>query len=513
MCPASFSSLPYDTRPGGSHHPALWSLTSKQVATIGCPTCGARQHSPCRTLRDRPTTALHRGRTTRYLNLRFGLDLTDPHPPKPAARTAVTRSGISVPTTRAPAPQPWRLPLHELADRINISFLDHARVVTAHACGLRRTGLDDLLFGPDRILQSLDALTYALHDRQLQRETHTLTHGPDPHATHLAEQQHAIQTQLRQAAGLMKQRRIAELTQAGILPMAAPSDDPRHIARAWLGRYLDDEKEALVQSIAAAAGIPRTAAAPIRSIRDKITKCIANGWITAPVNEAVEHLLACNSHTFRARLIADATQQDTRDDALCHPLILNRWRDELEQALTDLAPAAENPTTQRLHDLTRTQPRRATPTRRLCDRRRLFAALLQRRDECTRLITDLNDTMTLAEQADPSYPALKNAADRAYDELVSRHPDLYHRIRSALAPHQTRYGRLAHGTPRAELRKKVFADLDRHARPGLPGSPTHWSKAADPNDDSCDRRPQDPGGPGGLPAKAPAPVVPALNTT
>lgn len=32
----------------------------------------------------------------------------------------------------------------------------------------------------------------------------------------------------------------------------------------------------------------------------------------------------------------------------------------------------------------------------------------------------------------PSYNQLKRAADQAYDELVRRHPDLYHRIRTAL---------------------------------------------------------------------------------
>ncbi|MCX2182660.1 hypothetical protein KV205_19305 [Streptomyces sp. SKN60] len=415
--------------------PALWSLTSKEVTTIDCPTCGARKHALCRTLRDRPTTALHRGRKTRYLNLRFGLDLTEPHTRHPQPHRAPTGPGIGLHATRTPDPQPWRLPLYELADLINISFLDHAKVVTAHACGLRRTGLDGLLYGPDHIQQSLDALTYALHDRQLQRETHALTRGRDAHTTLLAEQQQAIRSRLLEAEQLLKRRRITELTAAGILPFPPRSDDPRHVARAWLGRYLADEKEALVHAIATAAGVPHNAAAPIRSIRDKITKSIDNGWITAPVNDTVEQLLATDDHAFRRRLIADATQQDARDDALCHPLVLNRWRDQLNHSLTDLAPAAENPTTKRLHDLTPTgRARSASQIEQLAGRRRLFAALLQRRAECTRLITDLNDTMTLAEQADPSYTKLKQAADQAYSELVRQHPDLYQRIRSALTP-------------------------------------------------------------------------------
>ncbi|MFF9541689.1 hypothetical protein ACF1BU_37285 [Streptomyces sp. NPDC014724] len=54
--------------------------------------------------------------------------------------------------------------------------------------------------------------------------------------------------------------------------------------------------------------------------------------------------------------------------------------------------------------------------------------------------------------------------DQACDELVRRHPDLYHRIRTALIPYETRYGRLVRHIPRAELRREVFIALG-----GTPG--------------------------------------------
>jgi hypothetical protein len=50
-----------------------------------------------------------------------------------------------------------------------------------------------------------------------------------------------------------------------------------------------------------------------------------------------------------------------------------------------------------------------THLEQLSGRRRLFAALLQRRSECIRLITRLNDGMTLAERRDSSYELLKQA--------------------------------------------------------------------------------------------------------
>ncbi|MDQ1013651.1 hypothetical protein QFZ43_000200 [Streptomyces afghaniensis] len=70
-------------------------------------------------------------------------------------RSRALRVGLEA--TRAPHLQPWRLPMHELAGLVGVSFLDLAKVVTAHACGLQRTGLEELLFGPDRIEQSMDA--------------------------------------------------------------------------------------------------------------------------------------------------------------------------------------------------------------------------------------------------------------------------------------------------------------------------------------------------------------------
>ncbi|WP_461025853.1 zinc finger domain-containing protein [Streptomyces sparsus] len=451
---------------------ALWSLSSSEVSTIACPTCGAAKRAPCRTLWDRPVTALHRGRTTRYLNIRFGLGFTEPHIRSSQTRTAPTISGTGLRATRVPHPQPWRLPMHELSDLVNVSFLDLAKVVTAHACGLQRSGLDELLFGPDRIQQSIDALVYATYDRQIQREIRVLADGPDKATDALAAQQQALQHQLRAAKRSLKDQRIAELTTAGVLPFPAATDDPRHLARAWLGRYLSSEKEALVRDTAVTAGVPASATVHIRTIEGKITRSIDNGWLAAPLDDTVHEVIQLDDPAFHRRLIADASRQDGRDDALCHPLVLNRWRDQLNEAITQIAPSAENPTTKGLHDLTSDRRRRGTAQlEQLSSRRRLFAVLLQRKDECIRLITALNDALSLAEHRDPSHAKLKQAADQAYDELVRRHPNLYQHIQAFIAPHTTRYGRLRIQGSRSHLQRQLFDELDRMHSRQLMGTP------------------------------------------
>lgn len=449
----------------GPARQALWSLTSADVLSIGCPTCGVRRYAPCLTLQNRVTTVVHRGRTSRYLSIRFGVGVAEPRGRAVEVRRVPAATG-GLRAVRLPHAQPWRLPLGELSDLINFSFFDLARVVTAHACGLDRMGLDDLLFGPDRILQSIDALNYAVHDRQIRRELRILTVGDDEEAAVLAEQQQLIQRRLVEARRVVKERRVAGLTAAGVLPLSRPGDDPRQVARAWLGRYLREEKEDLVRDIATRAGVPPAACTHIRSIREKITKGLDIGWLTAPVNDAVRHLIDLGDCAFRQRIVADAGRQNGRDDALCHPLVLNRWRDQLHVLITEMAPEARNGTLTRLGNVTTGQEQyRAAQLEQFHDRRRLLAALLQRREECTMLITDLNDTLTVAERRDPSYAQLKQAADQAYDELVRRHPVLYQHFRAALAPFETRYGRLVLHGSRSDLRSRIFADLDRaHGR-------------------------------------------------
>ncbi|WP_159425452.1 hypothetical protein [Streptomyces sp. fd1-xmd] len=131
-------------------------------------------------------------------------------------------------------------------------------------------------------MQSIDALHYANHDRQIRREM-----------------------RLRAARNLVKQRRVADLTAAGALLATRPTDDPRQVARAWLGRFLSGEKETLVRDITVAAGVSPAACTHISSIQQKITKAIDNGWLTA--QSAIWSSEHFHSTTTRSAVVSSLT--------------------------------------------------------------------------------------------------------------------------------------------------------------------------------------------------------------
>ncbi|MDT0547668.1 hypothetical protein [Streptomyces lonegramiae] len=173
-------------------------------------------------------------------------------------------------------------------------------------------------------------------------------------------------------------------------------------------------------------------------------------------------VLELDTTAVQQRLLTDAAQQDERDDVLCHPLVLSRWRDQLAETLLAFAAAAGNPHCTGLHDLTLQQtPRTPAQLEQLHCRRRLFAARLQRRAEAIRLITSLNDALSVAERRDPSYAVLKHVADQAYNELVRRYPEQYRHIRARLSAFETRASRLQISGSRTELRRQIFEELDR----------------------------------------------------
>ncbi|MFG3227615.1 hypothetical protein ACGF07_22925 [Kitasatospora sp. NPDC048194] len=415
------------------------------------------------TLRDRPLTNHHRGRITRYLDIRFALPIPAQNDPKERRRAPVlTGPGLRI--ERVPDQKPWRLPLSDMADVISASFVDLVKVVIAESCGVERTGLIDLLYGRDRICESIDALTYGLHDLQLRKEEHIRAgQEEDPVIKQWDDQANNVRRRLNEANAELKRQRLTELNRYGLVPSnTTPTDDPIRFAKGLLGDFLRDERAALMAQAATAAGLSPRASVQVSNQLEKIHWCIERGLLKAPVTPEVSTVLDLDDARFRLRVLQDAGRQQGRDDALCHPLVLHRWQDQLEALRKHLAADAQNPSHQALVPLSRTTAQRSQPD--IAARRRLFASLVQRTNENSRLKQTLFDSTTIAERCDPEHEALMQFVQPTYEELVRRHPDLFRLIREMTAPHETRYGRFIGCDPweRRSLRKEIINRLRQH---------------------------------------------------
>ncbi|WP_161500874.1 hypothetical protein [Embleya scabrispora] len=131
--------------------------------------------------------------------------------------------------------------------------------------------------------------------------------------------------------------RVAELSAAGALPDRRPTRDTQTQARGWLGKYFIEERSALVSELTQADGHSRDGVAPRIDFRGRIERAIVRGQLTASVNETVRETLSLDDTRFRARVARDAARHHERDDALCHPLLLNRWTRELNGMRTHVA--------------------------------------------------------------------------------------------------------------------------------------------------------------------------------
>lgn len=412
-------------------------------------------------------SSVHRGRASKYLNLRFGVEPLEAGRP---VRVAPRLHGPALTAVESPHPQPWRLPLAEIGALVDTSFLDLAKVVSAEAAGVGSAALTDLLFGRDRILASIDALVFAEHDAVLRREG-LLLDGCDPRDQRLevlAERARRVHRRRQEAeTELHRQRSVA-------LRLGAPGardntaiDDPQRLAAVWLGRYLRVERACLVDHLALSAGISPAAAARVRTKQERVERCVDRGLLTAPVTASVRSLREMPDGAFDRHVLRDAAALSGRDDDLAHPLVVERWLQALGRVRPPAAAAADSPNDQVLTALDwGFRPRAALRLPHVRARRDLFAALVQRTGEAHRMRQSVQDAVTLAEHAAPETVALRRIGDQANTELVRRHRDLYLLIRSRFEPYQTRYGRLLplDASTRRELKRQVRAALDAACR-------------------------------------------------
>ncbi|MCX4524383.1 MULTISPECIES: hypothetical protein [unclassified Streptomyces] len=316
-------------------------------------------------------------------------------------------------------------------------------------------------------------MTYAQHDLQIRREERCLVVGRwDEEAQHLDWQYSAVAQRAQEARKEFQRRRTEDLTIAGVLPGLPATDDPREQALLWLAQHLEPQFRGLFTEYSTAAGLPPEASMAVRTRHGAIERATARGLIHAPLHGEALRVHSMSEEEFRLRVLHDASTQADRDDALCHPLILHRWRQHLKQLQTEVAPGALSPSAQSLVALAweELRPQSLHEVRELMGRRRLLGNLLQRYGENGRLRHAVHDAISIAEHTHPEKPLLMAAAREAREELGRGHPDGCKLIRNLLEPHLTRYGRLRLGSAqdRQQVRGEVMLallELDRAVAP------------------------------------------------
>ncbi|WP_280703287.1 hypothetical protein [Kitasatospora sp. GP82] len=417
------------------------------------------------TLRDKPSPVLHRARTHRYLEVRFGL--------RPQAATtwqallsateARRRGALLRMKFRDVDDWAWEEDTDALADVMAVDAAAYENVVITEACGQAGEGVSDLLFGPDWIDETLDVLLRAAHDLQIRAESAQFVTGARDRE--LERRRDAVRRRLKEAREFADRIRKSSLPQ--MTAVAAEDADPQRLASAWVARFLKAERRELVTEYALAAGVDADLLDQ-GTFHERVRRMVTSGRLKAPVGPQVERLLGLPADAQREVVVRDALQPGGRADALGHPMMLETWAAQLDFLCTVAAPAAHCEPTGRLSALPAMASGRMPlgSADELAGRRQALARLIERTHECERLRLALSDTVMVLEQTAPGRTALGGAIQAADDELCRRHPELFAIARAHLYPYQEPSGRLVDTWPsqHAAVRRTVLLALERYSQ-------------------------------------------------
>ncbi|KUL26231.1 hypothetical protein [Streptomyces regalis] len=241
--------------------------------------------------------------------------------------------------------------------------------------------------------------------------------------------------------------------------------DSRLTAQSWLRSAFPDEYADLLRRERARRNLGEESEAPsFRNVHEQIEYACAHGQITAPGTPEVDALLAADDIVVRRAAADDAKDQEERNPALRHPLLLGRW----ENALRELGyMVAERAHAQSPHGLgTLPDDFYALPQREaieVLNARRFLAAVQQRRLEYKRYLRQLTQVLRERERETPHVIALFEAREAADRLLAETHPLEYAFIRAELRPHEEHDGflprSLVNSPQRAEIKRRVLAAL------------------------------------------------------
>lgn len=236
-------------------------------------------------------------------------------------------------------------------------------------------------------------------------------------------------------------------------------------AQGWLRNAFPDEYAELLRRERVRLNVDEEYEEPSFSdVYDQIAYAVAHGRIVAPRSGEVEVLLAAADTAVRLAAADDAKDQEERNMALRHPLMLGRWENALRELGGSTAERARAETPHALgslpDDFYGLPPAEANG---VLNARRFLAAVQQRRLECKRCVRQINQVLRERARESPHAIAGAEAKAAAGRLLVEGHPSEYAFIRAELRPHEERDGflpmSLVSSRQRAEIKRRVLAAL------------------------------------------------------
>lgn len=236
-------------------------------------------------------------------------------------------------------------------------------------------------------------------------------------------------------------------------------------ALGWLRIAFPVEYAELLQRERALRNVADTSEGPsFRDVHEQIKYAYEQGHFTAPCTPEVEALLGSGDAAVRLAAADDAKDQEERNMALRHPLMLGRWENALRELGERTAGRARVETPHGLgtlpDDFYALPVEEATA---VLNARRFLAAVQQRRLECKRYVRQITQVLRKRERESPHVRVAAEAKAAASRLLVEGRPSEYAYVRAELRPHEASEGflpdSLVTSPQRAEIKRRVLAAL------------------------------------------------------
>ncbi|MGW0706711.1 hypothetical protein ACWD4G_12245 [Streptomyces sp. NPDC002643] len=306
-----------------------------------------------------------------------------------------------------------------------------------------------------------DALCCAAGELQVASER--MRYAGDPRLRITEHRLRRVRLRGNEASVLVKKLRRGDFHNS---PERRSGTDSHLTALGWLRAAFAEEYAELLDRERVRLGVADRPLEPsFRDVHEQIAHACATGLLGAPRTPRVDALLVADEITVRDATADDAKDQEERDAALRHPLLLGRWENALRQLglMTAQRAHAETP-----HALGTLPPDfYALPwaeATAVLNARRFLAAVQQRRLEYKRYVRRITRTLRERERQDPHIIALAEARATAGRHLVDHHPAEYTYLRAQLRPHELHPGflpaTLVSSPQRAEIKRRVLAALE-----------------------------------------------------